>query len=193
MGQLLEGIYLVEDAEDVARAPVKNPAKLAVVTQTTLSVDDAAAIHAAVRQRFPLVREPKKQDICYATQNRQDAVKLLSGEADVVIVVGSPTSSNSNRLREVAERLGTPAYMVDSAAELKPEWFAGRPRVGLTAGASAPELLVQQVIERLKALGALSVRKMPGVEEHTEFPLPMGLGDRSMAAAAIADRATGRP
>jgi len=183
MGQLLDGIYLVEDAEDVARAPVKNPAKLAVVTQTTLSVDDAAAIHAAVRERFPLVREPKKQDICYATQNRQDAVKLLSSEADVVIVVGSPTSSNSNRLREVAERLGTPAYMIDSAAELQPEWLANRPRVGLTAGASAPELLVQQVIDRLKALGALSVRTMPGVEEHTEFPLPMGLGDKSMAAA----------
>jgi 4-hydroxy-3-methylbut-2-enyl diphosphate reductase len=189
MGQLHEGIYLVEDAADVATAPVKNPDKLAVVTQTTLSVDDAAAIHAAVKARFPNVREPKKQDICYATQNRQDAVKLLSGEADVVIVVGSPTSSNSNRLREVAQRLGTPAYMVDSAAELQPEWFAGLghgARVGLTAGASAPELLVQQVIDRLKALGALSVRKMPGVEEHTEFPLPMGLGDKSMAAAAQA-------
>jgi 4-hydroxy-3-methylbut-2-enyl diphosphate reductase len=190
MGQLHEGIYLVEDTADVATAPVKNPDKLAVVTQTTLSVDDAAAIHAAVKARFPNVREPKKQDICYATQNRQDAVKLLSAEADVVIVVGSPTSSNSNRLREVAERRGTPAYMVDSAAELKPEWFAGRPRVGLTAGASAPELLVQQVIDRLKALGALSVRKMPGVEEHTEFPLPKGLGDRSMAAHA--EQAAGR-
>ncbi|MCK6423607.1 MAG: 4-hydroxy-3-methylbut-2-enyl diphosphate reductase [Burkholderiaceae bacterium] len=186
MGQLHEGIYLVEEAADVASVPVKNPDRLAVVTQTTLSVDDAAAIHAAVKARFPNVREPKKQDICYATQNRQDAVKLLSAEVDVLIVVGSPTSSNSNRLREVAQRRGTPAYMVDSAAELKPEWFAGfghAARVGLTAGASAPELLVQQVVDRLRALGALSVRKMPGVEEHTEFPLPMGLGDKSMAAA----------
>ncbi len=198
MGQLHEGIYLVEDAADVARAPVKNPTKLAVVTQTTLSVDDAAGILSAVKARFPLVREPKQQDICFATQNRQDAVKLLSGEADVVIVVGSPTSSNSNRLREVAERRGTPAYMVDSAAELKPEWFTGLghgARVGLTAGASAPELLVQQVIERLKALGALSVRTMPGAEESTEFPLPMGLGDKSMAAhaAQASEPASGRP
>ena len=195
MGQLHEGIYLVEDAADVATVPVKRPDRLAVVTQTTLSVDDAADIAAAVKARFPNVRPPKQQDICYATQNRQDAVKLLSGEADVVIVVGSPTSSNSNRLREVAQRLGTPAYMVDCAAELRPEWFEGlghAARVGLTAGASAPELLVQQVIDRLKALGALSVRKMPGVEEHTEFPLPMGLGDKSMAAAAQAGQDHGQ-
>jgi 4-hydroxy-3-methylbut-2-enyl diphosphate reductase len=195
MGQLHEGIYLVEDAADVTTVPVKRPDRLAVVTQTTLSVDDAAGILSAVKARFPQVREPKQQDICYATQNRQDAVKLLSGEADVVIVVGSPTSSNSNRLREVAQRLGTPAYMVDCAAELRPEWFEGlghAARVGLTAGASAPELLVQQVIDRLKALGALSVRKMPGVEEHTEFPLPMGLGDKSMAAAAQAGQDHGQ-
>ena len=184
MGQLHEGIFLVEDAEDVATVPVTRPDKLAVVTQTTLSVDDAAEILAAVKARFPLVREPKKQDICYATQNRQDAVKVLAPAVDVVIVVGSPTSSNSNRLRELAERLGTPAYMVDSAEDLQPEWLAERPRVGLTAGASAPDVLVQAVIARLKELGSVSVRHMPGVKETTEFPLPKGLGDKSMAEFA---------
>ncbi len=181
MGQLSDGIYLVEDVADVALAPVKDPARLAVVTQTTLSVDDAAAILEAVKRRFPQVREPKKQDICYATQNRQDAVKLLSPQVDVVIVVGSPTSSNSNRLREVGERLGTPSYMVDSATDLQAEWFEGRPRVGLTAGASAPDVLVQQVISRLRELGATAVRTMPGVEETVHFPLPLGLGDKSMS------------
>jgi 4-hydroxy-3-methylbut-2-en-1-yl diphosphate reductase len=184
MGQLHEGIYLVEDEADVASVPVKNPDRLAVVTQTTLSVDDAAAIHAAVKARFPNVREPKKQDICYATQNRQDAIKVLAPAVDVVIVVGSPTSSNSNRLRELAERLGTPAYMVDAADDLQTRWLEGRPRVGLTAGASAPDVLVQQVIARLKELGATGVRKMPGVEETIQFPLPKGLGDKSMAAFA---------
>jgi len=184
MGQLHAGIYLVEDVADVASAPVTRPDKLAVVTQTTLSVDDAAEILAAVKARFPLVREPKKQDICYATQNRQDAIKVLAPQVDVVIVVGSPTSSNSNRLRELAERLGTPAWMVDSADDLQAEWLEGRSRVGLTAGASAPDVLVQQVIARLKALGATGVRRMPGVEETIEFPLPMGLGDRSMAEFA---------
>jgi 4-hydroxy-3-methylbut-2-enyl diphosphate reductase len=129
------------------------------------------------------VREPKKQDICYATQNRQDAVKMLSPQVDVVIVVGSPTSSNSNRLRELAERLGTPAHMVDSAGDLKPEWLAGCSRVGLTAGASAPDILVQQVIERLRELGVVSLHKMRGVAEAVEFPLPKGLGDKSMAQA----------
>jgi 4-hydroxy-3-methylbut-2-enyl diphosphate reductase len=158
--------------------------KLAVVTQTTLSVDDAAEILAAVKQRFPQVREPKKQDICYATQNRQDAVKLLAPRVDVVIVVGSPTSSNSNRLREVAERLGTPAYMVEGAADLQPQWFDARPRVGLTAGASAPEVLVQEVIAQLRALGATSVRALPGVQETVHFPLPKGLGDKSMREVA---------
>ena len=181
MGQLLEGIYLVEDVADVATVQPRGD-KLAVVTQTTLSVDDAAEILAAVKQRFPHVREPKKQDICYATQNRQDAVKVLAPQVDVVVVVGSPTSSNSNRLRELAERLGTPAHMVDAASDLQADWFEGRRRVGLTAGASAPDILVQQVIERLRALGAISVRRLPGVEEHVEFPLPLGLGDRSMAA-----------
>ena len=181
MGQLLEGIYLVEDVADVATVQPRGD-KLAVVTQTTLSVDDAAEILAAVKQRFPHVREPKKQDICYATQNRQDAVKVLAPQVDVVVVVGSPTSSNSNRLRELAERLGTPAHMVDAASDLQADWFEGRRRVGLTAGASAPDILVQQVIERLRALGAISVRRLPGVQEDVEFPLPMGLGDRSMAA-----------
>jgi len=181
MGQLSEGIYLVEDVADVARLKVANPAQLAVVTQTTLSVDDAAEILAEVKRVFPLVREPKQQDICYATQNRQDAVKLLAPQVDVVIVVGSPTSSNSNRLRELAERLGTPGYMVDAASDLKSEWLEGRPRVGLTAGASAPDVLVQAVIDRLRALGATTVRSLPGVEEHVRFPLPMGLGDKSMA------------
>ncbi|TDM05008.1 MAG: 4-hydroxy-3-methylbut-2-enyl diphosphate reductase [Ideonella sp. MAG2] len=184
MGQLHEGIYLVEDVADVAHAPVTRPDKLAVVTQTTLSVDDAAEILSAVKARFPLVREPKKQDICYATQNRQDAVKLLAPQVDVVVVVGSPTSSNSNRLRELAERLGTPAYMVDGADDLQATWFEGRQRVGLTAGASAPDVLVQQVIARLRELGALAVRRLPGVEETIEFPLPKGLGDKSMAEFA---------
>ena len=183
MGQLDAGIYLVEDVADVARVEVTRPDRLAVVTQTTLSVDDAAEILAAVKRRFPLVREPKQQDICYATQNRQDAVKVLSPQVDVVIVVGSPTSSNSNRLRELAERLGTPAYMVDRPEDLRREWFEGRRRIGLTAGASAPEILVEQVIARLRKLGALSVRKLDGVKETVRFPLPKGLGDKSMADA----------
>ncbi len=180
MGQLDQGIYLVEDVADVERVQVVQSDKLAVVTQTTLSVDDAAEILAAVKKRFPLVREPKQQDICYATQNRQDAVKVLAPGVDVVIVVGSPTSSNSNRLRELAQRLGTDSYMVDAPDDLKPEWFEGKRRVGLTAGASAPDILVQQVIERLRALGAVSVRNLPGVQETINFPLPMGLGDKSM-------------
>lgn len=175
MGQLSSGIHLVEGVEDVASVSPAQTDKLAVVTQTTLSVDDAAEISAAVRARFPNVREPKQQDICYATQNRQDAVKMLSPQVDLVIVVGSPTSSNSNRLRELAQRLGTESYMVDSAAELKPEWFEGKTRVGLTAGASAPEILVREVIDRVKALGAVSVRKMDGIEETLKFPLPKGL------------------
>jgi 4-hydroxy-3-methylbut-2-enyl diphosphate reductase len=183
MGQLSDGIYLVEDVSDVEHVQPHGD-KLAVVTQTTLSVDDAAEILAAVKRRFPHVREPKKQDICYATQNRQDAVKLLSPQVDVVVVVGSPTSSNSNRLRELAERLGTPAHMVDSADDLDPRWFAGRVRVGLTAGASAPDVLVQQVIARLREFGVVSMRRMDGVRETVEFPLPKGLGDRSMAGVS---------
>ncbi|MBA4213078.1 MAG: 4-hydroxy-3-methylbut-2-enyl diphosphate reductase [Polaromonas sp.] len=175
MGQLESGIHLVEDVADVAHVSPAQTTKLAVVTQTTLSVDDAAEILNAVKARFPQVREPKQQDICYATQNRQDAVKLLSPQVDIVIVVGSPTSSNSNRLREVAIKLGTVSYMVDSAEELKAEWFEGKRRVGLTAGASAPEILVRQVIERIKALGAISVRTMDGLTETIKFPLPKGL------------------
>ena len=175
MGQLDSGIHLVEDVADVATVQPLQTAKLAVVTQTTLSVDDAAEIAAAVKARFPLIREPKQQDICYATQNRQDAIKIMSPQVDIVIVVGSPTSSNSNRLRELAEKLGTEAYMVDSAEELQADWFEGKSRVGLTAGASAPEVLVQQVIDRIRALGAVSVRKMDGIEETVKFPLPKGL------------------
>ena len=183
IGQLTEGIHLVEGVADVERMQVSPDTPLAVVTQTTLSVDDAAEILAAVKRRFPNVREPKQQDICYATQNRQDAVKVMAPNVDVVVVVGSLSSSNSNRLREVAERLGTDAYMVDSPEDLQPEWFVGKTRVGLTAGASAPEILVTQVIERLRALGAVSVRSTPGVLETVHFPLPMGLGDKSMNQA----------
>ena len=175
MGQLDSGIHLVEDVHDVARVQPAQTDLLAVVTQTTLSVDDAAEILAAVKARFPQVREPKQQDICYATQNRQDAVKLLSPQVDVVIVVGSPTSSNSNRLRELAERMGTAAYMVDAVDDLDPAWFEGRSRVGLTAGASAPDVLVQAVIARLRELGAVSVRSLQGVQETMKFPLPKGL------------------
>ena len=175
MGQLDHGIHLVEDVADVAQVQPSQTARLAIVTQTTLSVDDAAEITNAVRARFPGIRQPKQQDICYATQNRQDAVKMLSRDVDVVIVVGSPTSSNSNRLAELARKLGVPSYMVDSPDELRAEWLAGKSRVGLTAGASAPELVVQHVIDRIKALGAVSVRKMDGIVETVKFPLPKGL------------------
>ena len=175
MGQLPSGIHLVEDADDVLKVQATQTQKLAVVTQTTLSVDDAAHIMAAVKARFPQVREPKQQDICYATQNRQDAIKLLSPQVDVVIVVGSPTSSNSNRLRDVAAKYGTPSYMVDHAGELQAEWLAGASKIGLTAGASAPDVLVQQVVARLRELGAVSVRTLDGVQETVKFPLPKGL------------------
>ncbi len=175
MGQLDSGIHLVEDVADVARISPSQTSKLAVVTQTTLSVDDAAEIAAAVKARFPHVRAPKQQDICYATQNRQDAIKIMSPQVDIMIVVGSPTSSNSNRLAELARKLGVESYMVDSAAELQTDWFEGKSRVGLTAGASAPEILVREVIDRIRALGAVSVRKMDGIEETTKFPLPKGL------------------
>ena len=175
MGQLPSGIHLVEDAEDVTKIKPLQTQKLAVVTQTTLSVDDAAEIMAAVKLHFPMVREPKQQDICYATQNRQDAIKVLSPQVDIVIVVGSPTSSNSNRLRDVAAQYGTPSYMVDNAEELQPEWLVGKRTIGLTAGASAPDILVQQVIARLRELGAVSVRTLAGVQETVKFPLPKGL------------------
>ena len=172
MGQLDAGIHLVQD---VARIQPAQHDKLAVVTQTTLSVDDTAEIMAAIKARFPLIREPKQQDICYATQNRQDAVKLLTRQVDVVIVVGSATSSNTNRLREVAQKLGTTTYMIDGADELRPEWFAGQSRIGVTAGASAPEILVRQVLERLGEMGIHSVRKLGGTPETMKFPLPKGL------------------
>ncbi len=175
MGQLDGGMHLVEDVADVANLRPAQTERLALVTQTTLSVDDAAEIAAAVKTRFPAVREPKQQDICYATQNRQDAIKIMSPQVDLVIVVGSPTSSNSNRLAELARKLGTTSYMVDSAEEIQAHWFEGHQRVGLTAGASAPEILVNRVMERIKALGAVSVRKMNGIEETVKFPLPKGL------------------
>ena len=175
MGQCDGGVYLVESVDDVARLAVKDPARLAYVTQTTLSIDDAASVVAALKARFPAIVGPKKDDICYATQNRQDAVKFLSPQVDAVIVVGSPNSSNSNRLREVASNRGVPSYMVDSASELKPEWVAGKRRIGVTAGASAPELLVTQVIDRLRAMGAASVAELSGVVEQIVFPMPKGL------------------
>jgi 4-hydroxy-3-methylbut-2-enyl diphosphate reductase len=175
MGQLSEGIHLVEDVAQVALVNPRQTELLAVVTQTTLSMDDAADILAAVQNRFPAIRSPKQQDICYATQNRQDAVKLMSPQVDVVIVVGSTTSSNSNRLRDVATKFGTPSFMVDDASELQAEWFDGRSRVGLTAGASAPDVLIQAVIAKLRELGAVSVRHLSGVQETVKFPLPKGL------------------
>ena len=175
MGQLDHGIHLVEDVQDVARVLPGQTSKLAIVTQTTLSVDDAAEIKEAIRERFPMSREPKQQDICYATQNRQDAVKVLSRQVDVLVVVGSPTSSNSNRLAELARKLGVNSYMVDRADELRPEWLEGKLHVGLTAGASAPEVLVQEVVDRIKSLGAVAVRRMDGVQETMKFPLPKGL------------------
>ena len=174
MGQATRGMHLVETVADVARLEVDG-AKLAYVTQTTLSVDDAKAIVAALKARFPAIRGPKKDDICYATQNRQDAVKFMAPRCDVVIVVGSPNSSNSNRLREVAEHIGVEAYMVNSAADLRPEWIAGKRRVGVTAGASAPEVLVSELVERLKALGAQSVQPLEGITESVVFTLPREL------------------
>jgi 4-hydroxy-3-methylbut-2-enyl diphosphate reductase len=175
MGQSADRMHLVETVEDVEKLGIAAAEKLAYVTQTTLSVDDAERIVAALRRRFPQIRGPKKDDICYATQNRQDAVKFMAPRCDVVIVVGSPNSSNSNRLREVAENMGVDAYMVDNATELRPEWIAGRARVGLTAGASAPEVLVNEVIERLQALGARSVRPLEGIAENVTFTLPREL------------------
>jgi len=175
MGQAQSGMYLVESPNDVADLQVQDEANLAYVTQTTLSVDDARQIIAALKSRFPTIVGPKKDDICYATQNRQDAVKALALECDIVIVVGSPNSSNSNRLREVAQNMGVPAYMVDAAVDLDPRWVLGAARVGITAGASAPEVLVRELIERLRALGATEVREMAGITESVVFPLPKSL------------------
>ncbi len=179
LGQSNQGMYLVETTADVMALKVTNPAQLAFVTQTTLSVDDAAEVAQALRTRFPHIQEPKKSDICYATQNRQDAVKILAPASDLVLVVGSANSSNSNRLREVAERMGIAAYLIDGPESIDPVWLVGRQRIGITAGASAPELLVQQVIHRLKELGAVSVRTMDGLHESVSFPLPKGLSRKA--------------
>lgn len=175
LGQSAGGMYLVETTEDVAALQVNDPTMLAFVTQTTLSVDDASVVAEALRAKYPKIIEPKKSDICYATQNRQDAVKIMAPESDLVLVVGSANSSNSNRLREVAERMGIPAYLIDGPESIEPAWLVDRKRIGISAGASAPELLVQQVIDRLKTLGAISVRTLDGLQENVSFPLPKGL------------------
>jgi 4-hydroxy-3-methylbut-2-enyl diphosphate reductase len=175
MGQAEGGMYLVESPEQVEQLAVRDGQNLAYVTQTTLSVDDASSIIAALKNRFPFIVGPRKDDICYATQNRQDAVKLLVLQCDAVVVVGSPNSSNSNRLREVAANVGVPAYLVDDEHSLKAEWFSGKNRVGVTAGASAPEVLVQGVIERLKQFGANHVSELQGITENVTFPLPKAL------------------
>lgn len=175
MGQVEEGMYLVETVQDVDTLEVKSPDMLAYVSQTTLSIDDTAEIIAALKQKFPHIAEPKKTDICYATTNRQESVKFMAPQVDAVIVVGSPNSSNSNRLREVAEKKGAIAYMVDNAQQINPDWLIDCRRIGVTAGASAPEVLVQEVIDTLKKLGAESVRALNGVQENVAFPLPRGL------------------
>lgn len=176
MGQTEAGMYLVETVDDVAKLSVTDPDLLAYVSQTTLSVDDTTDIIAALKSKFPNIAEPKKGDICYATTNRQEAVKFMAPQVDVVIVVGSPNSSNSNRLREVAEKKGVPAYMVDNADLINADWLVGKKRIGVTAGASAPEVLVQAVIDRLKEGATRSVRILDGIEENVTFPMPKGLG-----------------
>ena len=185
MGQAGDGIHLVETVDDVNRLVVRHPEKLAYVTQTTLSVDDAAEVTGALKRRFPTILEPKRGDICYATQNRQDSVKFMAPQCDLVLVIGSPTSSNSNRLREVAARMGVEAHLIENASELDPVWLAGKRRVGITAGASAPELLVVELIQRLKQYGVASVRKLSGVEENVRFPLPSGLGGNAERGSSI--------
>jgi 4-hydroxy-3-methylbut-2-enyl diphosphate reductase len=179
MGQADAGIHLVESLEDVQGLIVGNEDRIAYVTQTTLSVDDCAEIVTALRRRFPNIAEPKKQDICYATQNRQDAVKFMAPQCDLVLVVGSANSSNSNRLREVAQKMGCEAYLVDRLDAVDPRWLEGRKRIGVTAGASAPESLVQELVEGLRGLGARGVKALEGIEEHVSFPLPRGLGGSS--------------
>ncbi|MBV8648585.1 4-hydroxy-3-methylbut-2-enyl diphosphate reductase [Paludibacterium sp.] len=180
MGQVPDRMYLVENVGDVAKLEVEHPEALAYVSQTTLSVDETRDIIAALQARFPHVASPKKDDICYATQNRQDAVKVLADACDLVIVVGSPNSSNSNRLREVAALKGVAAYMVDNASQLDAAWFDGRARIGVTAGASAPEVLVRAVIDRIRACGVDAVTELPGVEERTSFALPPGLREEKV-------------
>jgi 4-hydroxy-3-methylbut-2-enyl diphosphate reductase len=187
MGQEAEGMHLVETLSDVEKLSVKDPDMLAYVSQTTLSVDDTAELIAALEKKFPNIVAPKKGDICYATTNRQEAVKFMAPQVEMVIVVGSPNSSNSNRLREVADKKGTLAYMIDNASQINPEWLKGKTRIGVTAGASAPEVLVQAVIDRLREYGAKSVRVLDGVKEHVTFPLPKGL---TGAGTALIDRST---
>ena len=181
MGQSDAGMYLVETVADVQTLHVKSPDRLAYVSQTTLSVDDTTEIIAALKARFPLIAEPKKGDICYATTNRQQAVKMMAPQVELVIVVGSPSSSNSNRLREVAQKNGVTSYMVDNARQIDPAWLVGKKRIGVTAGASAPEILVEEVVAMLKSMGIGSVRHLDGVEEHVTFPLPKGLNPRPAA------------
>ncbi|MGA2551910.1 MAG: 4-hydroxy-3-methylbut-2-enyl diphosphate reductase [Burkholderiaceae bacterium] len=185
MGQAEHGMYLVETVDDVARLQVRDPHCLAYVTQTTLSTDDAKEVTDALKRRFPEIREPKQNDICYATQNRQDAVKFMAPLCDLILVVGSPTSSNSNRLREVGAKLGVEAYLIENASELKTEWLVGKERIGVSAGASAPEILVEELIKVLRRLGVKSVRKLPGVEENVQFPLPVGLGGNEDRGSSI--------
>ncbi len=182
MGQSDAGMYLVETVADVQTLHVKSPDRLAYVSQTTLSVDDTTEIIAALKARFPLIAEPKKGDICYATTNRQHAVKMMAPQVELVIVVGSPSSSNSNRLREVAQKNGVTSYMVDNARQIDPAWLVGKNRIGVTAGASAPEILVEEVVAMLKSMGIGSVRNLDGVEEHVTFPLPKGLNPRPATA-----------
>jgi len=182
MGQSDAGMYLVETVADVQTLHVKSPDRLAYVSQTTLSVDDTTEIIAALKARFPLIAEPKKGDICYATTNRQHAVKMMAPQVELVIVVGSPSSSNSNRLREVAQKNGVTSYMVDNARQIDPAWLVGKNRIGVTAGASAPEILVEEVVAMLKSMGISSVRNLDGVEEHVTFPLPKGLNPRPATA-----------
>jgi len=191
MGQAGDGIHLVEDVEDVERLVVRDPSRLAYVTQTTLSVDDAAEVTGALKRRFPEILEPKRNDICYATQNRQDAVKFMAPQCDLIIVIGSPTSSNSNRLREVGERMGVEAYMIENASELDPTWLEGKRRIGVTAGASAPEILVSELITVLQSHGIASIRKLAGVEEAVRFPLPPGLGGNTDRGSSISLLTTG--
>ena len=175
MGQVKEGVFLIERVADIAGLPFAADEKMAFVTQTTLSVDETKEIVEALTQKFPKIVQPRKQDICYATQNRQDAVKFMAPQVEVVIVVGSAMSSNSNRLRELSEKLGVPSYMVDAPEQLKPEWFAGKKRVGLTAGASAPESLAQAIVARIQEFGPRQVRNLDGVVEDVIFSLPKNL------------------
>ncbi len=185
MGQAGSGMYLVETVADVNRLGVRDENRLAYVTQTTLSVDDAAEVTGALKKRFPNILEPKRNDICYATQNRQDAVKVMAPQCDLILVIGSPSSSNSNRLREVGARMGVEAYLIENASELDAAWLAGKRHVGITAGASAPEVLVTELIRVLKTHGIVAIRRLKGIEESVRFPLPTGLGGNNDRGSTI--------